>query len=248
MPSEIKFFAISSEPTTDWSLGKQVLAAFEETGTQLIPEVLFHWDDKIGPFISVEQVEPYWAQVAQMRVNGVLSEFSIGLRWKRNKVAKYEAEISHTRKDARGNTLDGRLSVYAPLHKKTDWRHLGARICEVMNADLAMLHCFTSFDNEPAQSNTPESYFRSFTIVDAKIPNIGWGMFYGRRFVHEVDEAAISAAGFPVQRIGEGYLVQVTEDINDVVNDFDRFSKRRAELKSLFRDDLFLIKDEPKVS
>jgi len=245
---EIKFSAITSKPTAEWSLGRQVLAAFEEVSPQLAPEVLYQWEDKIGPFESVEATEPYWAQLAQMRVNGALSEFPVGLRWKRNRAAKYEAEISHTRSDARGNTIDGRLNVYAAVHKKTNWCLLGARLGELMNADLAMLHCFASFDNQSVRSNTPESRFRSFTILDGKVPNIGWGMLYGGRFVHEVDAAAISAAGFPVQKIGDGYFVQVTEDINDVVNDFDMFSKRRAKLKSLFRDDLFLIKDEPTIS
>ena len=72
--------------------------------------------------------------------------------------------------------------------------------------------------------------------------------FYGDKFAKEVDEKSIAAAGFPIQKIGNGYLVQVTENINDVVNDFPMFSKRRAELKSLFRDGLFLIKDEPIVN
>lgn len=245
---EIKFSAITSESTTGWSLGKQVLVAFEQGGPQLVPEVLYQWEDKIGPFESIEKTEPYWAQLAQMRVNGALSEFPVGLRWKRNRTVKYEAEISHTRKDARGNVVDGRLNVYAAVHKKTDWRLLGARLSELIGAKMAMLHCFASFDSQPVKSNTPESYFRSFTIQNGKIPNIGWAMFYGAKFAHEVDAAAISAAGFPVQKIGDGYLVQVTEDINDVVNDFAMFSKRRAELKSLFRDDLFLIKDEPTIS
>ena len=122
------------------------------------------------------------------------------------------------------------------------------KLGEAINADIAMLHCFASFDNQPGKSNTPESRFRSFTVMDGKVPNIGWGMYYGREYVHEVDAGTISAAGFPVQKIGDGYLVQVTDDINDVVNDFAMFSKRRAELKSLFRDDLFLIKNEPKIA
>lgn len=72
-------------------------------------------------------------------------------------------------------------------------------------------------------------------------------MFFGGDFSKEVDENAVSAAGFLIETIGNGYWVQVTENINDVIHDFAMFSKRRAELKSLFRDDLFIIKDEPEV-
>ena len=44
-------------------------------------------------------------------------------------------------------------------------------------------------------------------------------MLYGDKFSHEVDAAKISSAGFPVQKFRGGYLVQVTEEINDVADD-----------------------------
>lgn len=245
---EIRFSALTSENTTDWSVGRRVLQAFEEVSSQLVPETLYQWENKVGLFESVEQTEPYWAQMAQMRTNGSLSEFPIGLRWKRSRVVKYEAEISHTDRNIKGNLIEGRLNVHAGVHRKTDWRTLGMKLSEAMNSSVAMVHCFASLDNQECSSGSPESDFRSFVIVNDQLPNLGWGMFLGGNWAEEVDEAAISAAGFPVQKVGSGYWVQVTDDINDVVVNFTMFSKRRAELKSLFRDDLFLIKYEPKVS
>lgn len=79
------------------------------------------------------------------------------------------------------------------------------------------------------------------------LTNLGWASWFGGEYAKEINEETISAAGFPIQKIGDGYLVQVTENINDVVDDFRMFSNRRAELKSLFRDGLFMIKEEPEM-
>ncbi|HIE30060.1 TPA: hypothetical protein EYP66_22575 [Candidatus Poribacteria bacterium] len=245
---EIRFSALTGESTTDWSVGRHVLQAFEDVSPQLVPEMLYQWEDKVGPFESVEKTERYWAQVAQMRTSGSLSEFPIGLRWKRNRAVKYEAEISHTGRNTKGMVIEGRLNVHASMHKKTDWCALGMKLSEAMNSAVAMVHCFASLDNQECGFGTPESDFRSFVVVNGQLPNLGWGMFFGGDFAKEVEPDIISAAGFPIQRVGKGYWVQVTEDINDVAADFPMFSKRRVVLKSLFRDDLFLIKDEPMVS
>ncbi|MCY1385108.1 hypothetical protein D9M69_734520 [compost metagenome] len=70
-------------------------------------------------------------------------------------------------------------------------------------------------------------------------------MFYGDEFAQEVNADQIAASGFPIEKVGNGYLVRVTNSIQDVADDFSFFSKRRAELKSLFREGLFLINDEP---
>ncbi|MDE3811265.1 hypothetical protein I7I49_13380 [Sinorhizobium meliloti] len=244
---EVRFFALTRECTTDWSVGRRVLRAFEEAGHQFVPETLYQWEDKIGIYKSVEQAKPYWAQVAQMRTNGSLLEFPIGLRWKRSRSVKYEAEVSHTGRNSQGNIIEGRLNIYADANGKADWRTLGTRLSEAINSNVAMMHCFASLDNQACRSGTPESDFRSFVVVNGQIPNIGWGMFFGGDFSKEVDQNAVSAAGFPIETIGNGYWVQVTEDINDVVHDFAMFSKRRAELKSLFREDLFLIKGESEI-
>lgn len=51
--------------------------------------------------------------------------------------------------------------------------------------------------------------------------------------------------GYTVESIRNGKLFRVTGSIFDIVDDFPKFSHRRAELKSLFRPEMFLIADEP---
>ncbi len=72
------------------------------------------------------------------------------------------------------------------------------------------------------------------------VPDMGWAMVYGDEFAEEVDVERIAASGFPIEKLNNGYLVRVTENIQDVASDFSLFSPRRAELKSLFRADFFL--------
>ena len=73
-------------------------------------------------------------------------------------------------------------------------------------------------------------------------------MAYGPGYMNyrqDVDVARIRAAGFSVEEKGAVAIIRVTDKLSDVVDDFAHFSRRRAELKSLFRPDLFAIKHEP---
>jgi hypothetical protein len=242
------FSALTTIKTTDWSVGQRVLESFLEVSERLTPEYLYQWENKIGPFVSVQKAKPYWAQTAKMEARDLTYTFPVGLRWKRTRVVKYDAEITHTDQDTEGKIIQGSMDIHAAIHKKTNWLTLTKKLVGALKPRIALIHCFVGPDNQDCAFSSPEQSFRSFSVPRNEIPNIGWGMFYGDDFAKEVDEKAIAAAGFPIQKIGNGYLVQVTEDINDVCDNFPMFSKRRAELKSLFRDDLFLIKEEPGVN
>ncbi len=71
-------------------------------------------------------------------------------------------------------------------------------------------------------------------------------MAYGEGYAQEVDSERIRAHGFPVEVRNGVIIVRVTERLSDVIEDFPLFSRRRAELKSLFRPELFWIENEPR--
>ena len=110
-----------------------------------------------------------------------------------------------------------------------------------------MLHLFT--DVERATWRTEDdSWFETGSFGGSAkpgIPNIGWAMAYGREYASEVDADRISAAGFPVDYVGDVVIVRITKNLSDVVYDFEHFATKRAELKQLFRPDLFWVEDEP---
>lgn len=218
---------------------------------------------------TVSDCRPHWAAKATMKMNGAQIETLEDFNWKRTRVAKSQGMVTFPRTNMKGTRLSGGLFFESQFKADIDWIGIFSAWCSVLSPYGAILHPAInleqparggrdvreySSDDEIAQnawsrfsSGIFHSEFRAGELnsLVSGLTNLGWASFFGGEFGAEVDEAKISAAGFPVRKVGDGYLVQVTENINDVINDFALFSKRRAELKSLFRDGLFLIKDEP---
>jgi hypothetical protein len=108
-----------------------------------------------------------------------------------------------------------------------------------------MLHLFNSPELAALKPNDSFLYGGFNASLEPDVPNAAWAMAYGDEFAEKVDAERIAAAGFPIEKIGNAWLVRITENIQDVLDDFPRFSKRRAELKTLFPENFFLIKEEP---
>ena len=81
--------------------------------------------------------------------------------------------------------------------------------------------------------------------MESSVPNLGWANFFGDEFAQLVDVARLQAQGCATERIGDGYLLTVTDSLFDVHDDFAKFSARRALLKQQFAGDFFQIRDEP---
>ena len=257
------------EETVSWEFGRRFLGVLMDAGDPLRPQRIAtfaetNFRNKKTEFIDVDGCEPFWAQTASYRMNDTPHEYIGNFLWRRRKTVKSDGSFSHTTRNMYLNLLPGRVNLDGAWHKAVGWGKLFRDWCVVMPPQIGMLHVVTAperFELEirdvTEQTEEEERFiggwqdfrFGSFgALLKPEIPNIGWAMFYGGQFAGEVDEDAISGAGFPIERIGDGYLVQVTESIHDVVDDFALFSRRRAELKSLFRDGLFTIADEPALS
>jgi len=116
-----------------------------------------------------------------------------------------------------------------------------------MTPTYGMLHYFVDAEDMPGGNGSPERYFTGGIIPtkDPRIPNLGWANYLGRMFAKAVNPVAIADAGFAIEKIGDGYLIQVTDRLRDVEDNYSYFSERRLELKRLFPDNFFLIKNEP---
>ncbi len=247
----IRMFINTQAVTNDWTVGREVLSAFCEADERLMPEALYQWETRIEDFQSVEQCEPYWAWRTSTRINGSLIESQIGLGWRRKKAIRYQAEINHSHINMREHWLGGKLSVYAAPNKSVDWLPTFRRACHAMKPTYGLLHYFVPLENSE-RAGTPDSYF-SGGIISIKgapgpIPNLGWATFLGGECAKGVKPEQIAAAGYDIETINDGYLIRITDNINDVADNFAEFSRRRAELKALFPEDFFLIKDEPAAS
>lgn len=259
---------------SSWETGKELLRRIF-SNAKLTPQRVATFGEvtaRHGFDVSdIETCEKHWASKGSMRVSGTLREFTQDFHWKRTKVAKSQGSVTFSNLNMKGKKLSSRLFLQSQYRKEIDWVSLFRDWCETAQAHTGILHLLNSQDclqksdrdirnygfDEPVQQQAWSRFlggelyseFRageSNSLVSG-LTNLGWATWFGGDFTNEVDRRSITAAGFPIYKLDGGYLVQVTDDINDVVNDFAMFSKRRAELKSLFKDGLFLIKGEPEI-
>ncbi|WP_409524699.1 hypothetical protein [Nitrincola sp. MINF-07-Sa-05] len=220
---------------------------------------------------ALSDCKAHWAKKAAMRVNGVQRDILEDFNWKRAVVAKSQGSVTFPSTNMKNIQLSGGLFFESQFRNEIDWSGIFTTWCSVLSPYAAILHPGINLDQSAQRKRDVRKYsfeeeitrnawsrfstgifhceFRAGDLnsLVSGFTNLGWASFFGGNFVEEVDEAVISAAGFPIQRVGGGYMVQVTDDISDVINDFPTFSERRAKLKSLFRDGLFLINDEPNI-
>lgn len=258
-----------------WRLGKLLLKPLF-ANEKLFPikaSNLGEVTSKVG--VEVQDLDAcgkLWATKTLNRSGGRSWEGVSSFFWKRTKKIKSSGMVNFPFVNLKGKKVPGQIFFEADALPDNEWLSLFKVWCETTQAYAGLMHPLVSKDGPEKSSRDARDYsleesvqsqawsrflggelrceFRAGDLnsLVSGFTNLGWATYFGDEYAHEVDADAISAAGFPVQEIGGGYLVQVTEDINDTINDFAMFSKRRAELKSQFRDDLFLIKDEPKVS
>ncbi|RYF50778.1 MAG: hypothetical protein EOO38_04850 [Cytophagaceae bacterium] len=231
--------------TTDWRLGEELIASLNVSGGLLVPEQVSHNADKfVEAFMGGDESQRIWASKVSIRIDGALSDFYQDFAWRRKKTLKCSGSVVHTARNARGQLVPGAVSFRSAVSAKIDWYSLFKEWCKVFPPQLGMLHLFSN-PELGAQEKYNSFQVGSFnSALKPDVPNMGWAMFFGDEFAAEVDVDRIAASGFLVESLSHGYLVRVTANIQDVAENFLLFSRRRAELKRLFRKDLFLIKDE----
>ncbi|MDR7945010.1 hypothetical protein [Achromobacter aegrifaciens] len=228
--------------TTEWSVGKKLLESLSFDSSLLAPEYISHNADKVTElFEGDSHAEKMWAEKICIRANGSLSELFDNFAWKRQKSVKSKGSISHTMRNLRNQIVPGGVHLNSKFSDKVNWFRLFKSWCEIFSPQLGMLHYFTEPELGPHEVNESFQIGSFNAMLKPDVPNAGWAMFYGNEFAEKVDMERIFHGGFPIERMGDGYLVRVTENIQDVARDFELFAQRRLELKGLFPDGFFLI-------
>jgi hypothetical protein len=244
---------ISMDTNADTSAatyGRSFIEALCNEDQRLVPEKLAAGEERYkDPFLGIEDfLANWWAVEEEMRLDGQwVSDAVQGPMWKRQSVLASRGMVEH-------GSLGRRSDKFPSMHwfecrwaKDVDFNHLFEAWVQLSHPEIGMLHVFT----EPElhwQDYEADSCFKTGSFggpAKPGIPNMGWAMAYGAGYAAEVDAARIKAAGFAVDEHDGVTIVRVTDKLSDVVDDFERFSRRRAELKALFRPDLFWIKQEP---
>jgi len=93
-----------------------------------------------------------------------------------------------------------------------------------------------------------------YTTLELKkyIPNLAWGMFFGRPYVEMMGlQKLLSAPAFLVEQWHDGVYIQVTENIEDTFKNYEEFDGLRTQIKKYLGRQYFfgpeLTKDEYRV-
>ncbi|MBC8719174.1 hypothetical protein [Ochrobactrum sp. Marseille-Q0166] len=258
---------VTTKDLSDWSVGREILSnVFNEP--KLMPQRIATFGEVTGKHgidvADLSECQKYWANIGTSTFNGVSNSFLLDFHWKRKSTIKSQGAVVFPH--IIGNTRTAsRISFDSQFRKDVDWLSLFQRWVEVTSPTTAVFHPFIGEDR-PAKinKNLLEYSFKEDVLEEAwsrfltgdvytkfragelnslvsGLTNLGWATYLGGEFAQEVDEKAILSAGFKVTKIEGGYMILVTEDLENIIGDYTRFSEERAKLKALFRSNLFLI-------
>lgn len=235
--------------TASESIGRSFIQTLCNEDYRLVPEKLSTTESYKDPFLGIDDfLANWWAIPVKTTANGQARPDSFdGPAWVRRTNLVGRGYINHGLTDMKNKKHPSRIWFESRWAKDVDFSHLFDAWVHLLQADIGMLHIYTDAEKDSLQTEDG-SWFETGSFggpAKPGLPNIGWAMAYGKSSAYEVDVGRISAAGFPVDEMNGVIVVRVTESLADVVNDFAQFSRRRAELKTLFRPDLFWIKQEP---
>ena len=228
-------------PTIDWAFGRQLLELFSNFDKRLAPQTLSVWSDKVADLSEIEDVQPHWAGLGQMRVNGSLSEFHIGVGWQRKLTTRYQAEIQHESRNIRGRLIPATLSVYAKPHKAIDWGGLTNLLYELTEAQYGFAHPHRDAHLRADLSEAREPTWITDQRTSETLPQLGWSTFLGPPYVENIEPLLDQNQNVKIARIGGGYAITLTDNIMDVADEFERFKTIRTNVKASFPRNFFDI-------
>jgi hypothetical protein len=252
MKNELKLKFITHKDTAMPAFGRELLDILVNRHPLLAPELydIRPEQECRKPFEGIDQAVQAWAG------HGIIHypEGDAEVIWpnyiKRKSKVKYYAVVNHTSKNKFGNPILGLFGITLALDKKSNWLQIFRDIVHIVEPVLARAHIFTDIEIKGYAFGSPQKVFwagPSQPEMRDGLTNLAWANVFSEEYASEVNEAALRAHGYAVEDVGAGKLFAVTDNIFDVVDDFPKFSARRAELKSLFRPGLFRITDEPSI-
>ena len=244
MKTYIQITIRSKEATKEAEYGRSFLQAMFDTDLRLEPEYLdcVLTRSNTTPFENLQASLTRWA--TQETVKGYTAEVNgiWGAKWKRKSRPSYNCEIDHTSAAINGELIPSSFSLTAKWNATVNWAYLLKSLCMLPKTQIATLHHF--IDIEMKNKNNRFEIGSLGAWFDPKFPEIAWGMMFGDDFVHAVDVEKLTALGFPVEAVGSGYLVRVTDSLLDVSQRFDYFCERRELLRANLPRDIFTDPDE----
>ena len=225
------------------AFGRRFMQMLIDENRSLVPELVSTSERFKDPFVNLDHfIDHWWAiPIKSYMDDRIVGERFGGPMWKRKSTLASRGMISHGVLDVKNERTPSRLWFESRYDAKVDFSRMFNGWVDLARPSIGMLHVFTEAEKVMLQ-NEAGSWFQSGSFggpAKPGLPNMGWAMAYGGDYAAEVDVARIKDAGFPVREISNAIIVQITNSLSDVVDDFAFFLDRRAELKRHFRSELF---------
>jgi hypothetical protein len=239
----------TASETESQSFGRRFMKALIDASPRLTPELVSASEQFKEQFNDIDSfIHDWWAIPATSYADGMLvGESFWGPHWKRRSALASRGMVNHGLIDVKGRRTLSNLWFEARWKPTVNFELLFEDWVGIAKPSIGMIHLFTDRERLFSQAGASASFAAGSFGGPAKpgIPNMGWAMAYGDEYLKEVDVSRIKNRGFFVYEREDVVVVRVTEKLSDVADNFDYFSKRRSELKSMFNPELFWIKDEP---
>ena len=247
----IEMSVATDRERTDLKYGRTFVETLISIDARLAPEEVGSSQTKLDKkrFEGIDSINEYWGTTSLVPTpNGVLDVPNPFMLF-RDSELNYWSSTYFSSRNINNRLFMGAISLSSEFDRCVNWLHLFKKTCSLQEASCGVLHLLTEPEFWDASPLLPGSsrYFGPLGgyTHERGIPNIAWATFLGRSYSKLVDAKLLTQSGYHVEEFLDGYLILMSNDISDVLIDFPTFSHRRAALKKLFPEDLFVIKNEP---
>lgn len=214
---------LTDEDTKQIEFGKKLMG-YLFSNRLLCPEFASNSEPINGPIASESDAMSTWpgSPFLCRRKHSIISQLS----------------VHHT-----GNFGSGAIIFDAIYIDKIDWKDFFEGLVLISKAHYGYLHVITDYERDNSELHPEDSY--SFflgafsTTIKAGIAEMAWANFFGRRWSEEVHSDYLSQHNAQVESVLGGHLISVTNNISDVISDYQMFNDARQKLKDSFRPGFF---------
>jgi len=216
MARGVDLYLLTDENLLADTYGQKLLTLMFEKYSNLAPEYACFYGPCNKPIPTVDAAMKYWVDdydahhFTSRRRSSVKGRFGVG----------------------RDMQNAGWMNLSYSWNKKINWYEFFLALQECIDSYFGYVHFYDSQEKDIG-------FFASFEIRDLGIPDLGWGTFFGKRYLDRLPLDDLKQNGFTLTPQGDGYLLTMTDKIDDVVKDYGTFEAKRELAKSLFPEGFF---------
>lgn len=229
---------------TDRDIGRRIITTLINSDSRLTPELVSSGEEKCtDAYENLDDfLNKWWAVEVKMYLNGILSgERYQGPFWRRKSNIKYYASVTHGLITRKGERTPSQLLLRLNWNKTVDYLKLFREFASILKPRIAMLHLFS--ENENIQISVKDRLFYSGAFGPRNnpiIPNVAWAMLFGKSDFHDINFDKIKAKGIIVEEYDTYYITRISENLHDILDEFNEFRIKREEFKCIVGADRFL--------